>query len=802
MDSLIQDLRSAARQLVRQRAFAAVVVATLGLAIGVNTLTFSFVNFFVFRPLPMKEVARLVWIFGRHPEHGRDRAMASYADFLEWREQSASFEDLAAGGDRTYNLTGEGDPMRVRGFAATASLFTEWGLGAVVGRVIRPEDDRKGAPPVALLSHGFWSRQFGADPTVVGRSLRLNGQPHLVVGVLTPSIEIGTLSEIDVWTPLTPGADPADRTARTLQVSGRLKHGIDLSRAAAEIQAIAERQRRDHPDTNAGWSAYVLPFRSGITGASTWVLLALMAVAVSLVLAIACANVANLMLARGAGREREMAVRAALGASRGRIVRLLLTEGLVLSVLGGGLGLLLASWGLDLIRSVTFEQFFALVSVDRRVTAFSAAISLLTPLLFGLLPALQATSVDLVTALKEGGGSVGASRRRVRGRNLLVTGQLALALALLLVAGLVVRGALALGQLPLGFDHRRLLTIRTELPEARYVDDAQVRAFVARLEARLRGLPGVEGAATAAGRPVFEAGPSEPLVVEGVPWASEQARPLALRTVVGVGYFETLRIAILRGRAFGAQDVPGSEPTVVVNEALAARHFPGQDPLGRRIRIGEAGAPSRTIVGVAADVLNTDPGQPTLPQAYLPLDQHPVRTLAFLIRTDQLDAVVAAARREVRELDPEQPLYDVETMERAFYETLSSRRVVTGMFLLFATVALGLATLGLYSLISYLVSQRTREIGVRVALGASRADVMGLVLRQGARLLLAGLALGLLLGAGLARVMAGALAGVSPTDPVTFTLVPLLLGVVGSLAAAVPARRAARVEPAVVLRAE
>src|SRR6266542_3627041 len=397
MDSLIQDLRSAARQLVRQRAFAAVVVATLGLAIGVNTLTFSFVNFFVFRPLPMKEVARLVWVFGRHPEHGRDRAMASYADFIEWREQRASFEDLAAGGDRTYNLTGEGDPMRVRGFAATASLFTEWGLGAVVGRVIRPEDDRKGAPPVALLSHGFWSRQFGADPTVVGRSLRLNGQPHLVVGVLTPSIEIGTLSEIDVWTPLTPGADPADRTARTLQVSGRLKHGIDLSRAAAEIQAIAERQRRDHPDTNAGWSAYVLPFRSGITGASTWVLLALMAVA----------------------------VRAALGASRGRIVRLLLTEGLVLSVLGGGLGLLLASWGLDLIRSVTFEQFFALVSVDRRVTAFSAAISLLTPLLFGLLPALQATSVDLVTALKEGGGSVGASRRRVRGRNLLVTGQLA-----------------------------------------------------------------------------------------------------------------------------------------------------------------------------------------------------------------------------------------------------------------------------------------------------------------------------------------------------------------------------------------
>jgi predicted permease len=799
---LLQDLRIAARQLTRQKAFAAVVVATLALAIGVNTLTFSFVNLFVFRPLPMKELARLVGIFGKHPEHARERALCSYADFLEWREESTSFEGLAAGADRTYNLTGAGDPMRVHGFAATASLFTEWGLGAVLGRVIQPEDDRKGAPRVALLSHGFWSRQFGADPRVVGTSLRLDGRPHVVVGVLTPSIEIGRLSEIEVWTPLTPEADPADRTARTLEVSGRLKHGVDLPRAAAEIQAIAERQRRDHPDTNAGWSAYVLPFRSGITGPNTWIILALMAVAVSLVLAIACANVANLMLARGAGRQRETALRAALGASRGRIVRLLLTEGLVLSILGGGLGLLLASWGLDLIRSVTFERFFALLVVDRRVAAFSAAISLLTPLLFGLLPALQATKVDLVTALKEGGASVAASRRPVLGRNLLVSGQLALALALLLMAGLVVRAALALRQLQLGFDHRQVLTIKTDLPEARYPADAQVRAFVARLEARLRGLPGVESAAAAAGRPVFEAGSSEPLVVEGVPWASEQARPLALKTVVGAGYFETLRITILKGRSFGAQDVLGSEPAVVVNEALAARHFPGQDPLGRRIRIGGAGEPARTIVGVAANVLNTDLGQPTLPQAYLPLDQQAVRTLTFLVRTGHLDTVVAAARREVAQLDPEQPLYDAKTMERAFFEARSAERLITGMFVLFASVALGLAILGLYSLISYLVSQRTREIGVRVALGASRADVTRLVLRQGARLVLAGLALGLLLGLGLARVMAGAVAGVSPIDSVTFTAVPLLLTVISLLATAGPARRAARVEPAVVLRAE
>ena len=527
-----------------------------------------------------------------------------------------------------------------------------------------------------------------------------------------------------------------------------------------------------------------------------------MAVAVTLVLAIACANVANLMLARGTDRRRETALRTALGASRGRIVRLLLTEGLVLSFLGGALGLSLAAWGLAVVRSVIVGPFSALVVVDWRVTAFSAAISLLAPLLFGLLPALQATRLDLVTALKEGGGSVGASRRRVLGRNVLVSGQLALAVALLLVAGLVVRAALALRQLPIGFDHRELLTMRTELPEARYPSDATVRGFVAQIEERLRGLPGVTSVVAAAGRPMLEAGPSEPLVIEDVAWASDHARPLALKTVVGAGYFETLRITILKGRAFGPQDVPGAPPAVIVNELLVARYFSGQDPLGRRIRIGGANAPSSTIVGVAKDVLNTYFGQPTLPQVYVPLDQHPVRTLAFLVRTDRPETVVAAARREVVQLDPDQPLYDVKTMEQAFFEYLSGDRLITGMFVLFASVALGLAGLGLYSLISYLVSRRTREIAVRVALGATRADVLRLVLGQGARLVLAGLGLGLLLGLGLARVMAGALVGVSSTDFVTFTFVPLLLCAVGFLAAAVPARRAARLAPAAVLGAE
>jgi predicted permease len=801
MDSLAQDLRFAVRQLIRQRGFAAVVIATLALAIGVNTLTFSFVNFFVFRPLPMKEVARLVLIWAQHPESRRDRGQVSYPDFAEWRAQTTSFEDLAAGGRRTYNLTGAGDPRRLRGFAVTASLFTEWGLQTVAGRTMQPGDEHPGAPRVALLSHGFWSREFGSDATVVGRMLRLDGHPHVVVGVLTPSIELGTLSEIDVWTPLALEANPTDRTARNLLVTGRLKHGVPLSRAAAEIGAITQRQSRENPDTNTGWTALVQPIRSGMTGANSWVILSLMGVAVSLVLAIACANVANLMLARGTGRQRETALRTALGARRARIVRLLLTEGLLLAVVGGALGLVLASWGLDFIRSVTFEPFFALVTVDRRVLAFTTGVSLLAPLLFGLVPALQATRVDLLAALKEGGGSIGATRRGVRGRNLLVAGQLALALALLLVAGLVVRSAIAMRQLQFGFDQRQLLMLRAELPDARYADDAQIRAFVAGLETGLRALPGVAGTTVSGGRPVLDPGRTEALTVEGRPWPNEQARPLAIETVVGSGYFEALRIPIVSGRALGAQDVPGAEAAVVVNQALVRRHFAGQDPLGRHIRIGADPTP-RTIVGVAADVLNTEPDVPTAPQAYLPFGQRPLRAFTIFLRTEASDATVAAVRREVARLDPDQPLYDVKTMEQALFESAASDRVIMGMFILFASVALGMGILGLYSLISYLVSQRMREMGVRVALGATRSDILRLVLTRGAGLVAAGVVLGLPVGLGLARVMAGVLNGVSPTDAVTFTLVPAILGTVGLLATAVPARRASRVAPATALRAE
>jgi putative ABC transport system permease protein len=802
MDRLAQDVRFALRQLLKHRGFAAVVVVTLGLAVGVNTLIFSFVNFFALRPLPFGDLSRLVIIFATHPERGTDRMGVAYGDFAEWRQETRSFEDMGAFVRRTYNLTGAGEPLRVQGSLATASLFKLWNLGAVRGRVLEPEDDRPGAPRVALLSHGFWSRQFGNDPGVVGRTVVLNGEPHVVVGVLTPAIEIGTLSEIDLWTPLVAVADPNDHEARTLRVTGRLRPGVEIDQAAAELRTLAQGQEREHPATNARWSTDVRPIRRALTGTNTYALLGLMGVAVALVLAIACANVANLVLARGAARRRETAVRAALGASRARLVRQFLTEGAVLAALGGALGVVLAGLGLDLIRSVTFEPFFQLVTVDRRVVAFSAAISLLTPIIFGLMPALQASGRDVVSALKDtGGGAIGASLRQARGRSLLVVAQISLALSLLLVAGLAVRMAMAYQRLNLGFEPRDLLTLKAELPATRYASDEQVRTFYERLRVRLAALPGVRSVAVATARPVLEPSPTEALAVEGREPSAKEAQPWAARTIVGAGYFETLAIPMVAGRSFGGQDIPGSEPTVIVSQALVDRYFVGTDPIGKRVRLGTV-SPWRTVVGVAGDVLNGDAGAPPLPQAYVPFEQQPSRELTLLVRTPSLEPVVAAARREVTQLDPEQPLYDVKTMHRAFFEALASNRVVTGLFVLFASVALGLAAIGLYGLVSYTVSQRTREIGVRVALGADHRDILRLVLGQGLRLTALGLVVGLPVGLGLSRVMASLLVGVSPTDPLTFTVVPVTLGLVALLATAVPARRAARCDPAVVLRAE
>jgi putative ABC transport system permease protein len=800
MDTVLQDAKFGLRVLFKERAFAAIVVLTIALAIGVNTVIFSFVNFFVLRPMPFKDVDTLVFVSGSHPDRGHDRVRVSYGDYHEWQAEARSFEAMTALRPANFNMTGAGEPTRVVGRLTSASLFPVWGLGAEIGRTLQRDDDRPGAERVAMLSHGFWTRRFGSSVDVLGRAIRLDGETYTIVGVVSREIEIGSFSEIDVWVPLAALADPADRIRRDLMVTARLRPGVDIQSADAELRAIAERQQREHPDTNAGWSTHLAPLRKAITSANAWAILALLAVAVSFVLAIACANVANLMLVRATARRRETAVRAALGATRARLVRQLLTEGALLGLAGGAVGLLLADWGLRIIRSVTYEQFFQLIVIDRRVLIFSAAISLLTPVTFGLAPALQAARRDLVASLRDGRAAAGGARGR--GRGALVVVQMSLAAALLVVSVLTLRSAFALQNLDHGYDYKGLVSFAIDLPAGRYASDDAVRAFYSELLTRLRAAPGVSAIAAGTGIPLLARVATVPLAVEGFEARDKAAAPLAVRTVVSAGYMTTLRLPVVAGRELGGGDMTGAPAVAVVNQALVRRYLGGRDPLGARIRLEKDGEPWRTVVGVAKDLTNVDTELPSLPQVWIPFAQAPTRSLNVFVRSLETAAVVATARAELRRLDPDLALYDATTVERAVYEDLASNRVITGLFATFAAVALLLATIGLYGVVSYVVSQRTPEIGVRIALGAQSRDVLSLVLRHGAALLLTGLVVGLLGGLGLSRAIAHTLYGVSANDLFTFSVVPAVLMLAAAVAMLVPARRALRVDPLTALRSE
>jgi predicted permease len=500
---MIGDVGYALRALRKQPSYAAIAVATMALAIGVNTLIFTFVNLFALRPLPFENIETLAYLMSAHPDRANDRVRVSYGDYLEWRRDAETLDDLGAMSGRTFNLTGLDQPIRVQGNAASASFFAVAGLEAVRGRLFVEEEDRRGADPVAVLAHGFWERQLGGSDEVVSQTILLDGVPHTIVGVMTPEFEIGTLSEIDVWTPLALTADPQDHELRTLMVIGRIAPGRALEQVTAELETIAQRQQRDHAATNAGWSVRILPLRTALVGDNARLVLGMLAVAVGFVLAIACANVANLTLARATVRERETAVRAALGAGRPRLVRQVLTEGVLLSAIGGVLGVMLAESGLRALVAVTYEPFYANLELDHRVLGFSAALTLLAPVVFGLVPALQSTRRDLAASLKEGGGRAAVAGRGGRGRRGLVVLQLAMASMLLVVAGLSIRAAIQVQNLDPGFDSRDVVTLRVDLPEARYPGDEEVWEFYAGVVGRLAGLPRVEAAAVTTGVPTL-----------------------------------------------------------------------------------------------------------------------------------------------------------------------------------------------------------------------------------------------------------------------------------------------------------
>ena len=797
MASLPGDIKLGLRQLRTQRGHSAVVIATLGLSLGLSAVIFSFVSFFLLRPLPVRDEKTLILARSSHPQQGEARPRVSYGDFVDFKEQAKTIEHLSAMSLRTGTLTGRGDAKRVFVSGASASVFPAWGLDVIKGRTFEAAEDAPGGAPVILLAHGFWEREFGADKGIVGKTVTLDGRSLGVIGIVSPSIEIGTFSEIDVWIPLAQSNPSLDRERRDLRVTGRLKPGVSTAEASAEFATIAARLSKEHPGTNKDWTASVIPLRDGLYGGDTGVILTLLIVGVCLVFAVACANIAGIMLARATTREREMALRMSLGAAGGQITRQLMVEGAVLSALGALLGLALAQGGLELMRAVAFEQFYDLVTIDVRVLAFSAALALVAPVLFGLAPALQLAGRELSNVLREAGASAGTSGRVGRSRRGLVVMQIGLATALLIVSGLSVRTALVLRSYDFGFNSKDLLTARIDLSEARYKTDDDLRAQAERLLSSLQALPQTSVIALGSELPVFDRARQVMFKTQDI---SIDASKIAILTVASPGFFKAVGMKLLHGRDLLETDRPESPAVAVVNEALVARELPGRDPIGQRIQAGGAETPWLEIVGVASNLINPGTGEAPAARVYVALAQRPQRSLVVFARTAAPEPILVSLRETMRAIDPDQPLYDTKTMEQVIFEDLASNRIITGLFMALGLVSVTLAAVGLYGLTAFLVAQRSREIGVRMALGASARDVVGMVISQGARLTAAGLAVGVTLGLLLGRAMASILIDVSSSDPLTLAATVGTLGVAAVLAHWVPARRAATVNPIDALR--
>jgi putative ABC transport system permease protein len=804
MDTLLQDLRYAFRTLGKNPGFAAVAVLALALGIGANTAIFSVVNAVLLRPLPFPDPDRLTMVYSFNPAKGFPRFPVSVPDFIDWRGQSRLFEGMAAVDGAPYNLSEGAEPERLNGSRVSASFLGVLGIKPALGRDFLPDDEREGAEPVVLIGHGLWTRRFGADPALVGRTIALNGRRHTVIGVLPREYSFPNHSEL--WTPISFEHDELTaRGAHYLNVFARLRPGVTIQAAQTEIGTIAARLRQQYPDTNTGWEARVSPLSEMIVGKIRPALLVLLG-AVCFVLLIACANVANLLLARAAERQKEVAIRLALGASRTRLVRQLLTESALLGLVGGLCGLVLALWGTDLLVAAGGDNLprFREISVDGRVLLFTIGLSLVTGLFFGVVPALQASRPDLNDTLKEGGrgGTSGPGRHRLRGA--LAIGEIALALVLLVGAGLMFRSFRELLSVDPGFRPDHLLTLDVALPETKYVDGARQTAFLNETLERLGALPGVVSAAAATTVPLSGGIISYSFSIDGGPEEPPSRRSSVRYDAVSAGFFRAMDIRILQGRSLLDSDAAGSPRVVVISANLAKKYFSGETPIGRRIRIdNDAARAPREIVGVVADVKHSSLDGEAAPHVYEPLPQAPSTWLTFVLRaTVEPMGLAAAARAAVLAIDPEQPVSEMKTGEALVSDSVAQPRLAMLLLGVFAAVALLLAAVGTYGVIAYSVSQRTHEFGVRMALGAGRREVLGLVVRQGLLLASLGVGLGLAAAAGATRLLSGLLYGVSPTDPVTYASVAALLTAVSLVACLVPARRATRVDPVIALRYE
>ena len=809
MNNLWLDLRYGARMLVKKPGFTLVAVLTLALGIGANTAIFSLVSAVLLRPLNYAAPEQLVMVWEEVAAINVKTDTPAVANYVDWKAQSQSFADMTALDQRLYNLTGDGEPERVFAFAVNANFFSLLGANAAQGRTFTADEDKPGANKVVVLSHGLWQTRYGGEPNIVGRNIELNGEKYAVVGVMPPDFQF-EYPDVRLWTPIAFKPEQlADRSSHYLEVVARLKPGVTVAQANADMQAIMSRIAAAYPDDAAGTSANVIPLHEQFAGDMRRPVMMLL-VAVAFVLLIACANIAGVLLSRAAARQREIAVRAALGASRWRIVRQLLTESLLLGVLGGCLGVLLALWTFSFLQQMIPAGLRAstTLTLDLPVLGFTLAVSLLAGIIFGLAPALAASRADLNEALKQGGRGVsGAAQRWLRSS--FVVAEIALALVLLVGAGLLIQTLAKLrGQYAeLHLEH--VLTARIDLLGDRYRTHEQRVAFYDGVLQRVAHLPGVTAAGFTTAAPLLRKGGSNGLTLEGHE-NDPNANYNANQRQISPDYFKAIGLALRAGRPFNEQDTERAQPVTIINETMARAYWPGENAIGKRFKIGMPSAqiPWLTVVGVVADVRQMAADEPVKAEMYLPYRQGAAFATFFaprnlVVRTaGEPTSLVSAVRQAVHEVDPYQPLAGIRTMNEVV--SLDTQQHRLGMILLttFAGLALLLAALGIYGVLSYFVIQHTPEIGVRLALGAQTGDVLRLVIGKGMRLALLGVAIGLAGAFALTRLLQSLLFEVKATDPLTFGLIALLLTLVAFMACYIPARRATKVDPMVALRYE
>jgi putative ABC transport system permease protein len=805
METLWQDLRYGFRVLKRKPAFTLVAIITLALGIGANTAIFSVVNKLLLSQLPYKEPDRIITLWERLSDDGAKKQKVAPANFLDWRERNQVFDEMAAVYPYGFDYTGGTEPETFRSWLVSEGFFETFGVRALYGRTFDPEEYKAGNPRVVVIGYGLWQRRFGSDPNLVGQTLQLDGEPYTVVGILPP--EFRFLDEKQMWAPkIFADHDRRQRTGGYIDVVARLKPGATIEQARDEMSAIAAGLASEHPRTNQDTGVTLVPLPEQIVGHVRPALLVLLG-AVGLVLVIACANVANLLLARGAERQKELAIRAALGAGRIRLVRQLLTESLTLALLGGIGGILLASWGIDAILALSPSNLPRIdeVSIDGRVIGFAFAASMLTALAFGLAPAIQFSRPELQQFLKEGGRTSTAGFGRRRLRHALVISEIAIALMLLVGAGLLVRSFIRLLQVDPGFTPDNVLSLQVFIWD-KYQTPERRTAFFDEAFTRLSSLPGVQAVGAVTALPFNNEDTIDvatTFTIDGAP--AEPGRQLtAYSTVASIDYFKVMSIPLARGRPFNEFDRAGSPPVVLINEAMSRRYWPDEDPVGKKITVGSFGRPmSREIIGVVGDVRHTGLDSNPRPEFFVPHLQNPFGGMAIVVRaTSDPDQLLTAAKDQIRAINKDQPFYSINTMDALLTKSLGERRFNLLLLCAFATIALLLAGVGIYGLISFSISQRTHEIGVRMALGAKTRDITRMVLGEGIALALIGVGVGIVGALLLTRFLKSFLFGVTPTDPVTFAIISVLLIAIALVASYLPARRATRVDPMVALRYE